>query len=120
MQQRPCSLPLLALLAAGALTLSFGAAWADEADAEAVRRARTAGEIRPLSDLLAQVKAQCQGRFVEVELEESDGRWTYEITWLGPRGDVAELEYDANDFGLLEAEGRHLDALDCVPPGTPD
>ncbi len=33
---------------------------------------------------------------------------------------AAELEYDAADLRLLEAEGRRLDALECVPPGTPD
>ena len=55
-----------------------------------------------------------------MELDEDDGQWTYEIKLIGPRGDVAELEYDAADLRLLEAEGQHLDALECVPPGTPD
>ena len=92
----------------------------DAADARAARRALDAGEIQPLGRLLAQVERDCRGRFVEMELEEDDGRWVYEIKLLGPHGDVAELEYDAADLRLLEAEGRRLDALECVPPGTPD
>lgn len=96
-----------------------GPAPADE-DADAARAARAAGEIRPLRELLARVEADCNGRFVETELDEDDGAWTYEIKLLGPGGDVAELEYDARTFALREAEGRNLDALGCVPPGTPD
>lgn len=91
----------------------------DNDDMRAARAAMAAGEIRPLADLLAQVEAQCDGRFVEMELDHDDGRWIYEIKLLGPSGDVAELEYDAHDLTLLEAEGRRLNLLGCVPPGTP-
>ncbi|GAB3670491.1 hypothetical protein GCM10028792_01270 [Salinisphaera aquimarina] len=92
----------------------------DDDDMDAARAALAAGDIRPLDALLAKVERECRGRFVEMELERDDGLWIYEIKLLGPRGDVAELEYDARDFALVEAEGRRLDLLDCVPPGTPD
>lgn len=95
---------------------------ADDDDAAPMRAARAAleaGEIRPLSELLARIEDRCDGRFVEMELDEDDGRWIYEIKLLGPRGDVAELEYDAADLALLEAEGQGLALLGCVPPGTP-
>ncbi|WP_353109124.1 PepSY domain-containing protein [Salinisphaera dokdonensis] len=110
------------LVAIGAVS-SVGVLKADDsdaADARAARRALDAGEIRPFGQLLAQVERDCRGRFVEMELEEDDGRWIYEIKMLGPQGDVAELEYDAADLRLLEAEGKRLGALECVPPGTPD
>lgn len=94
-------------------------AMASDTDADAMQRARAAGEIQPLGKLLGLVQSQCQGQFVAVELERSNGRWVYEITLLGPHGDVAELEYGADDFALLEAEGRQLQALGCVPPETP-
>jgi uncharacterized membrane protein YkoI len=93
---------------------------ADDVDADGARRARDAGKIAPLQHLFDKVERECRGRFVEMELDEDDGQWTYEIKLIGPRGDVAELEYDAADLRLLEAEGQHLDALECVPPGTPD
>lgn len=99
---------------------SIGTARADDGDAAAARRALEAGRIQPFERLLARVERDCRGRFVEMELEEEDAGWVYEIKLLGPHGDVAELEYDAESLRLLEAEGRRLDALECVPPGTPD
>ncbi|WP_348764993.1 peptidase [uncultured Salinisphaera sp.] len=111
-------LPWLCL---GCLLIGGSAALhADDVDAEGARRARDAGKIAPLRSLFDKVERECRGRFVEMELEEDDGRWTYEIKLIGPGGDVAELEYDAADLRLLEAEGKGLDALECVPPGTPD
>lgn len=103
-----------------ALAAVFATAHADAVDADTARRARAAGTIQPVEQLLTRVERECRGRFVEMELEEDDGRWIYEIKLIGPRGDVAELEYDARDLRLLEAEGRNLAALECVPAGTPD
>lgn len=108
---------LLSLLLVACL-LCAGAALAD--DDEDARALLAAGEVRPLSELIEHVESTCRGRFVETELEEDDGVWVYEIKLLGPDGDVAELEYDARDFDLLEAEGKRLDRLGCVPAGTPD
>ena len=110
-------LPLFVLSVA--CLLCAGPALADDDDDEA-RALRAAGDLRPLSELIEHVESTCQGRFVETELEEDDGVWVYEIKLLGPAGDVAELEYDARDFDLLEAEGKRLDRLGCVPAGTPD
>lgn len=89
-------------------------------DQREARAALEAGKIRPLAELLARVETDCRGDMLEVELDEDDDRWSYEITLVGPHGDVAELEYDASSLALLEAEGRDLAALQCVPPGTPD
>lgn len=112
---------VIALALSGLLGIQAVAALrADDVDADTARRARAAGEIQPVETLLAQVEQACRGRFVEMELDEDDGRWTYEIKLIGPQGDVAELEYDARDLRLLEAEGRNLGLLECVPPGTPD
>ena len=108
-------------LCVGGLLIGASAALrAGDVDAEDARQASDAGKIAPLRHLFDKVERECRGRFVEMELEEDDGRWTYEIKLIGPGGDVAELEYDAADLRLLEAEGKGLDALECVPPGTPD
>jgi len=118
----PAILKLAVGVAAVSVLLGPAPSRADDDDAEEMRAARAAleaGEIRPLSELLAQIEDRCDGRFVEMALDEDDGRWIYEIKLLGPRGDVAELEYDAADLALLEAEGQRLDLLGCVPPGTP-
>ena len=93
---------------------------AADVDQRTARDALNAGDIRPLTELLAQVERECRGDLVEVELENDDGGWVYEISLIGPNGDVGELEYHAKTFALLEAEGRRLDLLKCVPPGTPD
>jgi len=116
------TLILIASCIALAALLLPGLSLADDDDAQEMRAARAAleaGEIRPLADLLGLIEARCDGRFVEMELDEDDGRWIYEIKLLGPDGDVAELEYDAASLALLEAEGQRLDLLGCVPPGTP-
>tara|TARA_B100002049_G_scaffold237077_1_gene226023 strand:- start:541 stop:963 length:423 start_codon:yes stop_codon:yes gene_type:complete len=129
--RRPCNSAMRRVLLSTALVLLVGIGAAggvgvlqadesDAAEARAARRALAAGEIQPFGRLLAQVERECRGRFVEMELEEDDSRWIYEIKLLGPQGDVAELEYDAADLRLLEAEGRRLRALECVPTGTPD
>ncbi|MES1926266.1 hypothetical protein [Salinisphaera sp. T31B1] len=114
------SVPLWSVAAALGLALAAGVSHADDDDMEAARRALAAGEIRPFSTLLARIERDCDARFVEMELDRDDGLWIYEIKLLGPGGDVAELEYDARDLRLLEAEGHHLAKLRCVPAGTPD
>lgn len=49
------------------------------------RAALRAGEIRPLSELLAQLERECVGDLIEIELDGDDGQWRYEIKLLGPR-----------------------------------
>jgi hypothetical protein len=93
-------------------------AYAD-VDQRAARAALKAGEIRPLTELLAFVDTRCNGDLIEIELERGDAGWYYEIKLLGPESDINELEYHAHSFALIEAEGRNLDLLECVPEGTP-
>jgi hypothetical protein len=88
---------------------------AAEPDHELARRAREAGEIAPLSKILAALESTFSGEVVEVELERDDGRWTYEIELLTPAGSVIELTYDARTAELLETEGRGVDAARKQP-----
>lgn len=90
-------------LAATALAAPMGAQARD--DHERARRALESGEIRPLSELLAQIEARYDGRVIETELERDDGRWIYEFTLLPPTGRLFELEIDAATGEVLKTKG---------------
>jgi uncharacterized membrane protein YkoI len=81
-----------------------------ELDHERARRARLSGRAVPLAQVLDTVGATFEGRFLEVELEEEDGRLVYEIELLTPQGNVIELEYDAKSGAFLSAEGKGVEA----------
>lgn len=77
----------------------------DRRDHEQARAALATGQIRPLSELLAEVERRYLGRVVETELEREDGRWIYELTLLPPSGRVFELRLDAASGELLRSRG---------------
>jgi uncharacterized membrane protein YkoI len=91
------------------LVLTVVAVRADD-DHDRARKARLAGDVLPLSRILDSVGEQFEGKFVEVELEDEDGRVVYEIEVLTPQGNVIELTYDAHTGALLETEGRGVEA----------
>ena len=77
---------------------------ADREDHERARRALEAGEILPLSDILAVVEAAHAGRVIELELDRDDGMWIYELEVLTPEGQIYEMEIDAATGDVLEIE----------------
>ena len=91
------------ILFAGGMVLLFGAALADDDHLEA-RRLMEAGTIRPLEKILEQLSEQHPGRILEVELEQDEGRYIYEIELLDAEGVVWELEIDAQNGELLKTE----------------
>lgn len=93
---RLIALPLLA-------TLLLGAALPAAADDHArARRLREAGEILPLQQILAGLGPDV--RVLEVELEQADGRYLYEVEVLDRQGEVWEYRYDARNGELLGKE----------------
>jgi uncharacterized membrane protein YkoI len=74
-------------------------------DQDRARAALAAGEIRPLSEILAEVERRYVGRVIEVELDREDGRWVYDFKLLPPSGRVFELEIDAATAALLNSKG---------------
>ena len=99
---------LLALVACGLLTAPVGSAPRDD-DAERARRAVQEGRFVPLSTILDWIERRYEGRAIEVELEDDEGRPTYEVEWLTPHGAVVEIEFDARTGELLEVEGTGLE-----------
>lgn len=91
------------------LVLLSGPALADDDDQDRVRRALQAGEILPLSDILAAAEALRPGRVIELELERDDGRWIYELELVTPVGQIYEIEIDAATATVLELEREEDD-----------
>ncbi len=97
--QRRHILALLPLLA-----LPVHPAAADD-DHERARAALEAGQIRPLSEILAEVERRYLGRVIETELDREDGQWVYEFKLLPPTGRVFKLELDAATGAVLRSKG---------------
>ncbi len=86
------------------LSLIAAPALADRDDHDRARRALEAGEILPLSDILATATELHPGRVIEIDLERDDGRWVYELELVTPEGRLYEMEIDAASGEVLEVE----------------
>lgn len=102
-----------ALVFAPAIVLGPGAApaHADRPhDHDRAREALEAGEILPLSTILARVEREHPGQVLDVELEREhehgEARWVYRIKLLRPGGTRARLEVDARDGRVLASRTR--------------
>ncbi|AZY94317.1 MULTISPECIES: PepSY domain-containing protein [Paracoccus] len=73
-------------------------------DYETARQAVDRGDMLPLEQILARIEALHPGRIVEVELEDEDGLWLYEIEVLTPEGRLIEIELDARTGAILVYE----------------
>jgi uncharacterized membrane protein YkoI len=100
-------LPITALLGTVMLTgLASDPTWAsDSKDHERARAALAAGQIRPLTEILAEVERRYLGRVIETELDREDGHWVYDFKLLPPSGQMFKLEVDATTGALLSSEG---------------
>lgn len=73
-------------------------------DYETARDAVLRGEMLPLEQILALVEADHPGQIVEVELEDEDGMWLYEVEVLTPAGQLIEIDLDARTGDILGYE----------------
>jgi len=65
-----------------------------------IRRAVEAGQLKPLSEILASVQAAHPGKVIDVDLErDRSGRRVYEITILKGNGQRAKVLVDATSGG---------------------
>ncbi len=70
-------------------------------DHERARAAFNSGEIRSLSEILAELRSQMAGEVIEVELKRTKNAYTYEFKLLRPDGRVSEVVVDATSGKLI-------------------
>lgn len=70
---------------------------------EAVKR----GDVRPFSEMYAVVERDLHGRIIQVELEEDDDEWVYEIK-LNYENNIIKVEYNAQTLEMLQIKGRNI------------
>ena len=98
-------------VAAMALVVSVGAllpatVFADDDDHDRARQALLAGKVLSLRDVLDKVMADYPGEPVEIEFEEEDGVYEYEIKMLQPAGNIIKLKVDASTGEVIGLKGR--------------
>ncbi len=101
----------MTLIVALATALASPPTLADN-DQDRARAAVLAGKVLPLKTLLERLEREHPGQVLEVELEQDDGRWIYEIKLLQPGGRLVKLEVDAASGAVLQRKerGRKPDA----------
>lgn len=90
-----------------ALLLPQGVFADDEEDHDRVHRLVQSGAIVPLEGIIERLRAAKQGRMLEAELEDDDGRYVYEVEWIDDSGEVSEHEFDAATGEPLADEALH-------------
>ncbi len=96
---------LSTLIVALATALASPPTLADN-DQDRARAAVQAGKVLPLKTLLERLQREHPGQVLEVELEQEDGRWIYEIKLLQPGGRLVKLEVDAASGAVLQRKER--------------
>lgn len=104
---------LAAVLLTGALGLP---AWAsDHRDHERARQAVQAGQVLPLRTVLERLEREHPGQVLEIELEQDDGLWIYEVKLLQAGGQLLKLKLDARTAALLGSKSRPAKPVDPRP-----
>lgn len=75
-----------------------------DADIDEIRRLKEAGNIMPLEDIIVKMRRDYPGRIIEIELDEDNGLYVYEIEYVDDDGMVWDLELDARSGELLKRE----------------
>lgn len=76
-------------------------------DHDEIRRLRSAGKILSLETIIDSHRRQHpDGQLLEAELELEEGRYVYELKFLGDNGVVQEFEYDARTGELRHIEDK--------------
>lgn len=73
-------------------------------DLDKLRDAVKRGDVLPLSVLQEKLRASYPGDIIRVELDDDDGRFTYEFKVLQANGRLYEIEMDAKDGRILDVD----------------
>lgn len=76
-------------------------------DHDRARAALERREVLPLAQILDVVAKRVPGDIVELELEQEEGVWVYEIKVIAPDGRLLEVLVDAAEGTLLEHQEDH-------------
>ena len=104
-----------ALIVSAALAATLGAAaWLplatagetelvpiDASQQDEARDAVKQGLVRPLEEVLTEVRKTVKGDIVEIEFEKDDGRFIYEIEYVAPDGHLMEIKIDAKTLAVV-------------------
>ncbi|WP_084153958.1 PepSY domain-containing protein [Simplicispira psychrophila] len=91
------------------LVCSLGAApaWSgSHDDHERALQAVQSGQVLPLTTVLERLGREHPGQVLEVELEQDDGQWIYEIKLLSADGQLMKLKLDARTAQVLRLKVR--------------
>lgn len=97
---------LLLLLLGSAMACAVALAPLAHADDDdkRIRRLQRSGEVLSLDQIFNRARAVKQGRILDADLDEDDGRLVYEIELLDASGRVWEMKLDAKTGRLIELE----------------
>ena len=77
---------------------------AGDDDHDRARAAVERGAILTLNRILEVAARDTPGRVIDVELDEDDGRYVYEVEIIGHGGQIVEMKIDAASGRILERE----------------
>ncbi|PWC85225.1 hypothetical protein TSH100_16065 [Azospirillum sp. TSH100] len=100
MRTGPALLLIALLVAAGS-----GARAGD--DHERARAALREGRIQPLERIIQNAKQRFGGDVLDVDLEDEEDGFRYELKLIAPDGRILKLDYDAATGELLRIKDRH-------------
>lgn len=80
----------------------------DHSDHDRARQALQAGKVMSLRQVLDLVTAQFLGEPIEIEFDEDDGKYYYEIKLLQPAGNIVKLKIDARTGDVISLKGRNI------------
>ena len=69
-----------------------------------IRQLREAGNIMPLETIIQRVQAEYPGRIIEIELEEENNNYIYELELVDDDSMVWAIEVDAATGRILQRE----------------
>ena len=86
--------------------LSMPATAGEDSGSSDVRRLREEGKVLPMEEILARSRQAQPGQVVEVELENEDGRYIYEVKIIDDADRVHKLELDAASGEVRARESK--------------